>query len=216
MSRFPTTIDPRIWSACFLNAAKALVDDLEGLETPSWALRAFLKRELLTRRIFDPNCGTGNISRACIHAGYEVIANDIFDWGYKWQDFKKDFLSKDAAHHFSGIVKNQTVFMNPPFRKSAAFFEVARAMQPRKIVMFNTFSFYGSQDRKPFLDSCEPSRIYVCADRATCWRFDVPEWKRKGTTPKQFAFFVWDFMPGQCAARPAPSIHRLYKKEGAV
>ncbi len=99
--------------------------------------------------------------------------------------------------------------MNPPFKLSVDFLEKCMHLGARKIVMFGTMTFYGTKTRRDFINQNKPSRIYLCGDRATCWMFDVPEHKRKGTTSKQFAFFVWD----EFGRTAEPSIHLIYKED---
>lgn len=198
---------PAIVSHVLLKEFTRLTDELEALETPIWAADAVLDREICTRRVIDPNCGTGVLADAAIEHGYEVHANDIFDWGYHHQTHNYDFLSEHAAHHLGGLIKGSTVFLNPPFKLSCDFFEQCRRLGARKIIMFQNFTFLTSIGRKEFWKKYPASKVYVFAERATTWRFDVPENKRKGTSTKTFAFFVWD---GFNTAR-APAIHLLYK-----
>lgn len=195
-----------IFSILIIAEATRLTNELEALETPEWAIRALLKREVLTHHVIDPNCGFGMLARCASDAGYDVTANDIFDWGYEGQNFTLDFLSDKAAHHLAHHVKGKTVLMNPPFKMSVEFIKRAMELGAQKIVMFCTLTFFGTQERRTFINDNKPSRIYVCGDRATCWRFDVPEQERKGTTSKQFAFFVWE---GE--GKTDPTTHLIYK-----
>lgn len=201
---------PVFFYALFLQKSAVLVDELEALETPEWAANAILKREILTRRIVDPNCGTGVLAEAARRAGYDVIANDIFDWGYALQNFTHDFLSPAADHHFGRLIKDQTVFMNPPFKKTIDFVKKAKKLGARKVVVYQNIAWYASRGRREFWKKYRPSRIYLLADRGTCWRVDVPERKRKGTTTKIFAFFVFDGWTDH-----DPILHLIYKDGGA-
>lgn len=205
----PTRAASIIFLSIFLYEYSCLVDELEALETPKWAAEEILRQEICTRRVIDPNCGKGALSDAAMNAGYDVTANDIFNWGYEHQDFTLDFLSPEADHHIGRTVNNATVIMNPPFKLSVEFFEKAKALGARKIIMFQNFSFKTSIKRREFWAKYPPSRMYICAERATCWRFDIPEHKRRGTTSKTFCFYVWDGFNNQ-----APTTHLIYKPEG--
>ncbi|MBL4761263.1 MAG: hypothetical protein JKY93_01020 [Gammaproteobacteria bacterium] len=200
-------VDPAIFSQLFLNKATSLVNELEALETPTWAADAVLEEEICTRRVIDPNCGTGVLAEAARRKGYEVYANDIFNWGYEHQSYTYDFLSEQGAHHLGGLVSGSTVFLNPPFKLSCEFLLQCRLLGARKVILFQNITWMTSKTRREFWKNNPPTRTYIFAERATTWRFDVPEHKRIGTTSKTFAFFVWDGWDNPAA----PTSHLLYK-----
>lgn len=169
---------------------------LEHWETDKWATPAVLKKEILTRLVYDPCCGTGIMSSAAIRAGYSVFATDMHAWGYGTMNGIADFLEVEKFTQAGN--DDFTVLMNPPFDKSEAFVEKAIELGARKIVCFNRFSWYeGSFDkgkkRGQWWEKNRPARIWLCGDRAHCWRHDIPQEQRAGsTTPTAHAFFVWE------------------------
>lgn len=176
----------------FLAQCEILCRELEHWETPHWAAREILKHEILTRRVLDPNCGSGILADAARAAGYDVLANDIFDWGYRGDQFLLDFLSDEALHHLGGIVRGNTVFMNPPFKFATEFVEQAMKMGARKIIVYQRWAWLESETRRDFFANHPPTRSYLCGHRATSWRHDIPKHKRRSGTPTAHGFFVWE------------------------
>ncbi len=195
---------------------------LEHWETDEWSPDVILQHEVLTRRVVDPCTGTGILAEAAKRAGYDVYANDVHEWGYGGQDFNYDFLSEGAAHHLGGLVRGATVFMNPPFSRAVQFVERAFEMGARKIVSYQRFSWWESAGRREFWGERPPVRVYVCGNRASSWRHDIPKDQREGGlnpktgkkragTPTAHAYFVWE----QGHPR-GPLMGHIWKDGGAV
>lgn len=174
-----------------------LCKDLEHFETPQWAAHKILEHELMTQNVIDPCCGSGVLSIACLNKNYTVQSIDIHDWGYQ-DTILGDFLSLKKVEG-----KDFTVFMNPPFSKACEFVEKCFDLGARKIVCFQRLAWWESATRKEFWDKFPPNRIYICADRATCWRHDIPvnengkrfdrkTGKELSGSPTAHAWFVWE------------------------
>ena len=69
-------------------------DSDDFFPTPHWAVQALLVYEKFQGEIFEPACGTGNISEVLLKNHYKVLSNDIVDRGYgdKHEDFLKTNL----------------------------------------------------------------------------------------------------------------------------
>lgn len=197
-----------------MNDLEHLCKELEHWVTDQWAIDAILKKEILTKNVFDPCAGSGVMAETAHRAGYNVISSDIHDWGYHALSRVQDFLEIEQVL----IDGDFTVFMNPPFSKAEEFIEKAFELGARKIVCFQRFAWYESNKRNQFWDKYPPNRVHVCGDRANCWRFDLPvnsKGKRYnpitgdelGSTPTAHAWFVWDV--GQSGGT---SLHRVYKE----
>ena len=111
-----------------------------------------------------------------------------------------------------------SIFMNPPFSKAVEFVEKALELGAHKVLCFQRLAFFCSQERRDFWDKNPPVRIHLCAERATCFRHDIPvnprgkrvnpeTGKEYAETPTDHAWFV--FERGYTGST---SIHRLYKK----
>jgi hypothetical protein len=183
---------------------ETLARDLEHFETPRWAPKAILRHELLTHSVVDPCVGSGVMADAARDVGADVLAFDIHDWGYPGTRVV-DWLS-DSYLRFP----NSTCFMNPPFSLAISFLEKCFEREFRKIIMFQRFAFWESQKRREFWAQHPPSRIYICGDRADCWRHDIPADKRGSSTPTAHAFFVYER-----GHPPGTLVGHIYKDAGA-
>lgn len=173
---------------------EAQAKEAEFWETPPWAADAILRAELLTPRVWDPCCGKGVISDAALRAGYKVLSTDLHDWGYdRLHDSRANANFLDCLLPQGGLDQCEfTIFMNPPFSKAVEFVEQAQALGARKIVCFQRFAWFESDTRYAFWRGNPPQRIYVCADRATCWLGSVPPEDRTSGTTTAHAWFVWE------------------------
>lgn len=201
-----------------------LSEDLEHFETDPWAPRALLKKELLTYRVIDPCVGGGVLTKALLEADYDVHTCDIHDWrNPRNLEFGIDHLGDylDLPADFAARIKDATIFMNPPFSKAEEFVMKSIEYGARKIVCFNRFSWWESQDRRTFWQELPPNRIYICGDRAHCWRHDLPRdekgnrfdpvtGKKLAGTPTAHAFFIWE------RGQPAGTLMgHIYKADAA-
>ena len=159
----------------------------EHFDTPEWAAKAILEKEILTPLVFDAGCGLGVLSRAALSKAERVISMDVHDWGYE-PTIIDDFL----AFQWISDPGEFSVFMNPPFSKAVQFVEKSIDLGARKIVCFQRFAWWESKKRKDFWEKLPPNRIYICGDRADCWRHDIPQDQRGGSSPTAHAWFVWE------------------------
>jgi len=160
------------------HAFSAAAEGLEAFETDPWSIDAILRVELLTPFVWDPCCGTGLMGRALRENGYTVVETDICDWSrYRPEapqpDMVKDFLKFTEPFNIDPA-RGFTVFMNPPFSKAWDFIKQAQALGARKIVCFQRWAWRESKGRRWLWADNPPARIWLCGDRATCWRFDIP------------------------------------------
>ncbi|MCK4815342.1 hypothetical protein KA005_06195 [bacterium] len=186
-----------------------LCKELEHFETDGWCMPALLSKEILTGVVVDAGCGTGILSEAAIAKGHVVYSIDINDWGYP-KTRVVDFFEIDEDSLRRGLIRDNdfTVIMNPPFSLAELFVKKAFELGARKVVCFQRFSWYeGSYDtgkkRGQFWEKYRPARIWVCGDRATCWRHDLPKNdkghrfdpvtdKKLANAKTAHAFFVWE------------------------
>jgi hypothetical protein len=179
-----------------------LCRQLEHFETPRWAAAAILQREIMPRVILDPCCGSGILCDAAAEEGYRVIPADIHDWGYP-DTWVRDFLTFNIDLSATGV------FMNPPFSLAEDFVRKCFALNARKILCFQRFAWRESRKRREFWQQFPPNRIYICGDRASCWRHDIPTAQRGSGTPTAHAWFVWE------KGHPTGTLQGdVYKEEG--
>lgn len=162
----------------------------EYLQTDQWAIDAILRHEILTRRVVDPCCGDGRMAETARQAGYETFSLDKYGWGYRGQDIAQDFLAPDEE--VERVVKDATVFMNPPFSLATQFVDLAKELGARKIVCFQRSVWRESIDRREWWEQNPPNRIYQCGNRAVCWYGTIPAELRKGGANQPHSWFVWE------------------------
>lgn len=159
---------------------------LECFETPAELTRAILQVELLTRHVWDPCCGTGGMARVLSAAGHQVVATDIFDWGYG--EGGRDFLLEEQ-------LLGATIVMNPPFSRAVDFVRHAHALGARKVVMIQRRAFWEGEGRAAGVwRQFPPNRIYTPDLRPSFWRFDISREDRKDKNGGQTCHdvFVWE------------------------
>jgi hypothetical protein len=103
--------------------------------------------------------------------------------------------------------------MNPPFSKACDFVTKAFDLGADKVLCFQRKAWRESNKRRAFWAKYPPKRIFVCGERATCWRHDISleEREARGGTPTPHAWF--EFILGN-AERPTEYI--IYKDGGIV
>ena len=194
---------------------KQLCIDLEHFETPLWTVDRILEKEILTSDVIDPCTGTGIMAKAASQRGYNVFPMDIHDWGYPGTSII-DFLS--AQPDLCNNIGEFTIFMNPPFSKTCEFLEKAFELGARKVVMFQRWAFKESAGRREFLEKYPMARMYLCGDRASSYRHDIPinekgkrynpeTMKEMSGTSTAHGYFVWE--KGQEQSNPPTFM--LYK-----
>ena len=207
-------------------AMTARAKEAEFFETPEWAVESILKVETMTSCVIDPCAGRGALGKAAREAHHIVHEYDLNIWPDQQPDHRIiapfDYLAPlgDVRTVVNGALGGGefTVLMNPPFSKTIEFVERSMRLGARKIVMFQRLAFLESAGRRGFFERSMPARVWICGDRATCWRGDIPEEDieapdgeiiqgRKGrsaSTPH--AWFIWER-----GHRGAGSINHLYK-----
>jgi predicted RNA methylase len=183
---------------------------LEHFETPEWAARAILNREILTHYVMDPCFGAGELASLVEELGHETFTVDIHQWGARELDYLGDFLDMDQLQPPSTFDGDFTVFMNPPFSLATQFVEKAFQLGARKIVCFQRFAWWESQKRKEFWQKYPPSRVYICGERADCWRHDIPQDQRGSSSPTAHAWFIWEQ-----GHPPGTILGHIYKEDAA-
>lgn len=189
--------------------------EAEFFETDPWAASRILDFELLTERVLDPCAGRGVLGDALIAKGYDhrkLVEIDLNAWPEQPKristgiDFLSETIRDDLYPLCSDWARQEfSVMLNPPFSKTVDFVHQALDLGARKVLMFQRMAFLESSVRAGFFQDMPPNRIWMCGDRATCWRGDLPETDilddhgevivkgRKGrSSPTPHAWFVWE------------------------
>jgi hypothetical protein len=152
--------------------------------TPAVAVEALLRVEKLPHTIWEPAAGRGAIVNVLRSAGHEVVASDIYDYGFPLH-FTGNFL--EAIDLPTGA---ETIITNPPYKHAEAFVERALELAPL-VIMLLRLAFLESERRCSILENCGLARVHVFRKR-------LPMFHRDGWTgPKAnsgmaFCWMVWD------------------------
>lgn len=191
---------------------------LEHFVTPAWAADEILKREILAGVVVDPCCGTGVLGDAARRAGYDRIReSDIHDWQQTGAFQSEDFLNNPYPVFVHPDYPPFSVFMNPPFSLAVEFVKRSFRLGARKVVCFQRFAFWESNARKEFWDEYPPTKVYICGDRADCWRHDLPindrgrrfdplTGRELAGSPTAHAWFIFE-----AGHKGGTSLERIYK-----
>ena len=156
-------------------------DSNDFFPTPGWAVLSLLNYEKFDGEIFEPACGTGNISEILLRNKYKVISNDIVNRGYG--EMHEDYLDV--------CLKVDNVVTNPPYNKANEFVLHALEFTRNKVAMLLRLSFLeGAFRYNDIYLKKPPARVYVFSKRVTF----MPETIKgnSGSGPTAYAWFVWD------------------------
>jgi hypothetical protein len=155
----------------------------EFYATPEIAIQKLLEVEKFGRKILEPCCGDGAISRVLEEQGYDVTSRDLHDWGFG--ETGVDFLE---AGYDSGTYDG--IVTNPPFSLFAEFAEKSYVFS-RKSALLGRLQILEGQKREALFSQCPLSRVWVFRKR-------LPRMHQFGYNGKKcssmvaFAWFVWD------------------------
>jgi hypothetical protein len=160
---------------------------LDDFPTPLWATRALLEHVIGKDLVSDstclePACGRGHMAVALGEYFGEVVAQDIFDYGFgTLADFQK---AKHADDSFDWVITN------PPFRlaeefiiRSLSIARVGVAMLVRTVFIESV----GRYDRlfKPY----PPARVAQFTERVPMVKGRID---KKASTATGYAWVVWE------------------------
>lgn len=155
-------------------------DSLDSYPTPPMAVEALLRVETFTGPIWEPACGSGNISRTLEVAGHTVVSTDIVSRGYGTPGV--DFLL--TRRRVPNIVTN------PPYRIGDAFARHALTLVENKLCLLMRLAWLEGKARKRLFEESGLSRVWVFSGRLP--RMHREGWDGpKSTSTMAFAWFVW-------------------------
>lgn len=151
--------------------------------TPPKAVELLLDKECFSRRIWEPACGEGHISKVLTARGYDVTSTDLIDRGYGRGGV--DFLM--VSDSFDG-----DIVTNPPFRFAQQFVEhsLDTITAGHKVAMYMRVQFLESESRRELFECDPPARVYVAHGRFGCARNG--EWEKQSSSAMMFAWFIWE------------------------
>lgn len=209
IARMPEAEQPAALEKALPNGARAIMssrkepdDSLDFFPTPPWATRALIEeilipyfdtydnasegsgREFERLRIWEPACGEGHMAEVLREYCPDVLATDIFDYGYG--DRLVDFLSELEG----GGEERDFIITNPPFGEKTEGFVLEALKRARVgVAMFVRLQWLESGGRyeRIFKDN-PPTRIVFYAERVNLCK---GRWEPDGSTATAYIWLLW-------------------------
>lgn len=165
-------------------------DSFDFFPTPLWATRALCEfivqgdQILKTKRVWEPACGQGHMSRALGDYFGLVYSSDAHDYGH---GAVRDFLFPGDEPAFDWIITN------PPFRLAEQFAHtmIDRAVEGCAILVRTTF-LEGVGRYKTLFSQRKPTAILQFTERVPMHKGRVEE---NGSTATAYCWIVWTCRP---------------------
>lgn len=200
IARLPEAEQPAALEKALPNGNRAIMSSrqepdasLDFFPTPPWATRALVEKvfprfaiDIPRLALWEPACGEGHMAEVLREYCADVLATDIFDYGYGERPL--DFLSDlEAARLDQG---SDLIITNPPFGDKGEAF-VLQALKHARVgvAMFvrlqwlETIGRYENifKDNPPTLIAFFAERVNLCKGR----------WDPEGGTATAYIWLVW-------------------------
>ena len=149
--------------------------------TDPQALELLLEQEYFSRRIWEPACGEGHLSKVLEKHEYQVVSSDLVDRGYGRGGI--DFLN--CSTQWDG-----DIITNPPYKYAKEFVEKALELVTpgRRVAMFLKLTFLEGQGRRELFKNNPPQIVYVSSARLNCGKNGV----FTGTSAVAYCWVIWE------------------------
>jgi hypothetical protein len=152
-------------------------------ETPEWVTEALLPHIDQPKRIWEPACGSGKMSRVLARAPHWCIATDIHDT----EGCPLDFLKAEGP----ADDELDAIITNPPYEAATEFVETALAfMQPNfgMVAMLLRTDFDHAKTRSRLFAGHPAFSKKLVLTKRIKWFEDS-----KGQPSFNHAWFIWDW-----------------------
>lgn len=141
----------------------------------------------LHKKILEPACGEGHLSKVLENKGYEVLSTDLVDRGYGIGGI--DFL-KENAFEVNGFEAD--IITNPPYKYAQEFVEHSLNMQKDGYytIMFLKIQFLEGQKRKEMFKKYPPKYVYINSARQLCAMNG--EFEKYSATALCYCWYIWE------------------------
>jgi hypothetical protein len=175
-------------------------------QTPKEAIVALLCVERFSRRVWEPSCGHGAISKVMEEAGYDLLLSDLIDRGCATQQGEVqqqiDFLLSASSFASDNGFEDCDIVSNPPFGLVNDYIHHAlTAHRPRKMAMLlnlNMMCGADNEKRNFWLETWPPARVWVFSRRLPMMHRDGWDGPLAGSSMNA-AWFVWERSEDACA-----------------
>lgn len=167
------------------------------------ALDLFIPYVKLHRKVFEPSCGEGHLSKWLVNHGYDVLSTDLVDRGYGigGVDF---FTVESAGFGLEDESKGTTllkdwaagetfdILTNPPFKTALNYVLHAIDIIPedgRVFLLLKTLFLEGRGRYERIYKANPPRYVYQYSNRIKCAKNG--DFGEDGNSAQSYAFYEW-------------------------
>ena len=145
------------------------------------ATMLLLKAEKFNRKILEPCCGDGYISKVLVKKRFEVISTDLYDYGYGISGVNFLDESNSIINELKGKVD---IITNVPYSDAMPMLMRALSICKNKVAMLFPITYI------PKFYFCKPSKLYIFPRRITVAKNgDFSKYVRGSMS--EYGWFVW-------------------------
>jgi hypothetical protein len=166
-------------------------DSLDYFPTPPWATRAFMEHVLKHRglydpadRVLEPACGEGHMASVLREYYPDVIARDVFPYGYGEVG---DFLDRMYLHGQND--GSDWIITNPPFKVAEEFVHRALEVAERGVAVLVRTAWLEGEGRYFRLFSQTPP--YLVSQYVERVPMHKGRWEPDGGSMTAYCWVVW-------------------------
>lgn len=203
IARLPEAEQPAALEKALPSGARAIMssrqepdDSLDFFPTPPWAVRALCEEILIPwfdaeggeqfehLKLWEPACGEGHMAEVLREYAADVLATDIFDYGYgdRTLDFLSDLEVEGEERDF--------IITNPPFGDKTEGFVLQGLRRARiGIAMFVRLQWLETGGRyERIFKTNPPTQIVFYAERVNLCK---GRWEPEGSTATAYIWLIW-------------------------
>lgn len=148
------------------------------------AIDVLLGVESFSKNIWEPACGSGELSTRLSELGHLVYSSDIVNRGFDC-----------ALSNFLDCTRNPIggdIITNPPYKHATEFVEKGIELMDNKLALFLKVQFLEGKARKILFEKYPPRYVYVSSSRILCAKNgDFAGMREAGGSAVAYAWFVW-------------------------
>lgn len=156
----------------------------------------------IKRKVWEPACGAGHLSKWLEARGHDVLSTDLIDRGYGHGgvDFLKigagALLNGDGERLFAEWRQDESfdIVTNPPYKYSLEFIRHALELVSNDgyVIMLLKTTYLEGKERKRLIYDINPPRwVYQFSGRVVCAKNGDFEGVRKVGSAQAYCFMIW-------------------------
>ncbi len=170
-----------------VNRSSEYRGDDDHYPTPGGATWALDKLKILPKKVWEPACGGGHMSRVLMAAGHDVISTTLVDRGFGVTGV--DFLKTTK-------LLAPAIVTNPPYNIANDFVAHALSLEPDIACFFLRLKWLEGRRRHKLIFASNPvDSVQVFIERVKFFAGDIPEADQPGWNTEAFAWFIWSKTP---------------------